>query len=79
MKPRVRKDVKKMLSEDHTCYVLITCSDPSDEGRMEVEMTYEGDPTLAGYLLQSAQSFIEDEDDEDLTCLEDMNSSLNNK
>jgi hypothetical protein len=27
---------------------------------MQVEMTYEGDPVLAAYLVESAQNFIED-------------------
>ncbi len=33
--------IKKMLSDKHACYVLITCSEPSVRGTMEVEMTYE--------------------------------------
>ena len=30
---------------------------------MQVEMSYEGDPTLAAYLLESAQGFIETEEE----------------
>ncbi|MBI3901063.1 MAG: hypothetical protein HY324_02805 [Chlamydiia bacterium] len=47
------------LKEDNACYVLITCGKPSADGKMAVEMTYEGDPTLASYLLESAQGFID--------------------
>lgn len=52
-------DVKKALSENHACYVLITCGAPSKDGKMQVEMTYEGDPVLAAYLVESAQGYIE--------------------
>lgn len=48
--------------EEPTCYVLITCGQPTADGKLSVEMTYEGDPTLAAYLLQSAQGFIEDDE-----------------
>ncbi len=46
---------KKLLSETHKCYVLITCSHPSKDGKMNVEMTYEGDEVLASYLVDGAQ------------------------
>jgi hypothetical protein len=60
------KNAKKKivnLREDQTCYVLITCGKPSADGKMAVEMTYEGDPMLASYLLENAQGFIEPEED----------------
>ncbi len=44
-----------MLPEKSACYVLITCSEPSQDGKMEIEMTYEGDAVLAAYLIESAQ------------------------
>ena len=43
------------LGEKNACYVLITCSEPSEDGKIEVEMTYEGDAVLAAYLIESAQ------------------------
>ncbi len=49
------------LREDHTCYILITCGKPSADGKMAVEMTYEGDPTLASYLLETARIDPEEE------------------
>lgn len=52
-------DVKKTLAENNACYVLITCGAPSEDGKLQVEMTYEGDPTLAAYLVESAQNFID--------------------
>ncbi|NGX55324.1 MAG: hypothetical protein KR126chlam2_00957 [Chlamydiae bacterium] len=56
-------DTKKHLKEDNACYILITCAKPTDAGKMQVEMSYEGDPTLAAYLLESAQGFIDTEED----------------
>ena len=52
-------EVKQTLAEDHACYVLITCGRPAKDGKMEVEMTYQGDPTLAAYLVESAHNLIE--------------------
>lgn len=43
------------------CYVLITCTEPSKEGDMEVEMTYEGDESLVSYLVENAQVFFKKE------------------
>jgi len=57
---RVKKKVQK---EDQACYILITCGQPSKDGKLAVEMTYEGDPALASYLLKSAQGFIEQDED----------------
>lgn len=45
-------------SEQHACYVLITCGAPSEEGEMEVEMTYEGDHALASYLIDHAHQIM---------------------
>ncbi|MCH9625184.1 MAG: hypothetical protein S4CHLAM123_03540 [Chlamydiales bacterium] len=54
------------LTEDTACYILITCGQPSPDGKMSVEMTYEGDPMLASYLLENAQGFI-DQDEESIS------------
>ncbi len=53
--------VKKALAKNNACYVLITCGEPSEDGKMQVEMTYEGDECLAAYLIESAQGFIDDQ------------------
>lgn len=47
----------------HACRILITCTEPTNDGKMDVEMTYEGDPSLASYLLERAQSYIEQDDE----------------
>jgi hypothetical protein len=59
----VAKRIRKTLARNHACYVLITCDEPTEDGLMQVEMTYEGDATVAAYLLQGAQSFIDEQDD----------------
>ncbi len=60
---KISEEIKAELSKDHNCYVLVTCNTPTADGKMQVEMTYEGDPVLAAYLLQGAQTFLEEQDD----------------
>lgn len=64
MKRNAKKGLKQSLAKKHTCYVLITCDEPSSNGEMAVEMSYEGDATLAAYLLQGAQAFMDEQDPE---------------
>ena len=52
--------LKKFLTDNNECYVLITCKKPSIEGKMEVEMTYEGNPCLAAYLIESAHGIMDE-------------------
>jgi hypothetical protein len=59
---KISEEIIAELSKDHSCYVLVTCNTPSEDGKMQVEMSYEGDPVLAAYLLQGAQSFLEEQD-----------------
>jgi hypothetical protein len=55
------QDLRNALAEKNACYVLITCGEPTEDGKMEVEMTFEGDASLAAYLLESAQGLIENQ------------------
>ncbi len=61
MKSSPGKRLKDSLAKNHHCYVLITCDAPEADGRMDVQMTYEGDASLAAYLIQGAQDFIEEQ------------------
>lgn len=54
------EQIKKTLSKNHACYVLVTCSEPTEDGKMEVELSYDGDESLASYLLQSAQNVFDE-------------------
>jgi hypothetical protein len=49
---------KEENSDKEICYVLIKCKEPNEKGDMQVEMTYEGDPVLASYLIETAQGMI---------------------
>lgn len=51
--------VKKKEKNKTICYVLLTCSEPNAEGNMEVEMFYEGEKSLASYLIKSADGMID--------------------
>ena len=52
--------IRKTLSDRYACYVLITCGSPTDDGKMNVEMSYEGDEILASYLVDNAQQVFDD-------------------
>lgn len=54
-------DIKKHLKKNNACYVLITCSQPSQDGKMQVELNYSGDEDLAAYLVDGAQDVFEKE------------------
>lgn len=60
MKRDDQKHIKQKLAKKHACYVLITCDEPTENGEMQVQMSYEGDAALASYLLQGAQNIIEE-------------------
>lgn len=57
---KIEKGSKKAFPKKTTCYILITCSEPDQEGKMEVEMNYDGDEVLAAYLLESATKAFDD-------------------
>jgi len=59
--PAKNIEKKKTVEKEETvCSIRITCTEPKDDGTMQVEMTYEGDKTLASYLLQSAQQMFDE-------------------
>lgn len=55
--------LKKELSKKHECYVLITCGKPNSNGDMDVNFSYGGDADLASYLIQGAQSYMDEEEE----------------
>jgi len=54
----------KKIQKNCACYVLISCSPPDKDGNMEVEMHYEGDETLASFLVENAVQVFSDRIDE---------------
>ena len=63
MKTKSRGHLQDALAGNPPYYVLITCGEPSADGQMQVEMTYQGDAVLASMLLQDAQLLIEQDED----------------
>jgi hypothetical protein len=57
-KKYILESINEYLEENNLCYVLLTCSSPSKEGNMQVEMSYGGDDYLASYLIESAQEVV---------------------
>ena len=62
MRKTSRMHLQEVLEKNPSCYVLITCGQPSDDGQMQVEMTYQGDAALASYLLEGAQYYMDKEE-----------------
>ncbi|MEM7175000.1 MAG: hypothetical protein AAF443_03605 [Chlamydiota bacterium] len=48
-----------MFVGDSSSYILITCSEPSRNGKMNVEMSYKGDRDLISYLIKDAESYLD--------------------
>jgi hypothetical protein len=61
-KPGSVHDKVRGILSDHVGYVLVTCRPTKQAGRMEVELSYEGDPDLASYLVEGAQGYFENEE-----------------
>lgn len=66
MNRKTEKHLRETLGKNNVCYVLITCDATPDNGEMKVEMTYEGDAALASYLLQGAQTIIDEQNEASL-------------
>ena len=57
---------KDQLAKNHACYVLITCEAPEANGNMDVEVSYQGPPLLASFLLEGAQTYFEQQVEEEM-------------
>ncbi len=65
---KIREEIKAELAKDHACYVLVACNSPNNKGKIQVEMSYEGDPVMAAYLLEGAKNFLNHEEDQEEAC-----------
>jgi hypothetical protein len=65
MKQKARELQTETVEDNHACYVLITCGQPSEDGNMNVQMTVTGDSSLAEMLLQHAQTIMEENQEDD--------------
>ena len=54
------EQIQNTLGDNNACYVLITCSEPSADGKMNVEMSYNGDEVLAAYLVENAMQVFQE-------------------
>ena len=52
--------LKDSLGAKWSCCVLITCTEPEKNGNMEVEMNFDGDETLAAFLVENASQVFEE-------------------
>jgi len=50
---------RKALAEKRLSFVLITCTEPSIDGKMTVELECDGDRDLLSLLLESAQGHLD--------------------
>ena len=46
------------------CTVQISCTEPDEHGKMEVELVYDGDETLAAFLIDNAAQVFQDKQEE---------------
>ena len=63
------RHLRETLQKQPSCYVLITCGEPTEDGQMHVEMTYQGPSDLASYLLHGAQEFIDQDESQKLAAI----------
>ncbi len=54
------ENIKQALGKSHACYVLITCNESTSPGEMAVQMDYEGDETLAAFLVDNASQIFDE-------------------
>jgi hypothetical protein len=57
-KKSIRSFLKKKKKTRTICYVLITCSESTVDGKMDVEMKFEGDKYLASYMIDTASKIM---------------------
>lgn len=53
-------DCPEVFKDDISAYVLVTCGQVSSDGKIQVEMTYEGDPAVISYLLTKARDSLDE-------------------
>ena len=52
--------IKDAMGDSCACCVIITCSAPSKDGKMEIEMSFEGEESLAAFLIENAGQVFDD-------------------
>ena len=67
MQEKMRNHLKRALEQNHTYCVLITCTTPNEKGDMQVEFNYDGELPLTAYLLQGAQAYVDEQQDNEIS------------
>jgi hypothetical protein len=62
MDKQLKEKALKSLDKEYAGYVLITCKPPAEDGNMDIELHYKGDPVLVSYLAASAHMRIEEDE-----------------
>lgn len=59
----LREHLERTVAEgdNNACTILITCEKPTSSGKMQVEMSFNGDSDLAAMLIDNAQTYLEQE------------------
>jgi len=57
---KIEDEIKKSLGDNCACYVLVTCTEPDKDGKMDVQMHYEGDEMLASFLIDNAAQVFDE-------------------
>lgn len=65
MRLKIAKGEVTPLNSNIACSISISCTHPDEDGHMHVEMNYEGDASLAAYLLEGAQQIISEKIEEE--------------
>lgn len=52
--------IRQALGKNCSCFVLIACSAPSKDGKMDVKMHFDGDEALASFLVDNASQVFEE-------------------
>lgn len=52
--------IKNSLGNQCACCILITCSESATDGKMQVEMSFEGEESLAAFLIENASQIFDE-------------------
>lgn len=52
--------IKKMLRKEHVGYVLVTAKKTNHPEKFQVELSYDGEASLASYLVDGAQNVFDE-------------------
>jgi hypothetical protein len=57
---QVEDQLLQELAKRYPSYVLVTAGEPNVEGKLNVQLSYQGDPWLARYLIDGAADVLDE-------------------